>query len=258
MAEKSFFVDTTRCTACRGCQIACKQWNKLPATKTYNWGSYQNPADLSFNTFKLVRFSEVVSGGKMHWYFFTDQCRHCLEPPCKDTADGYVDGAVVIDGASGAVIYTDKSKKLSAAAFEEVKNSCPYNIPRRDVVTGLMAKCTMCIDRVANGLLPACVKACPTGAMNFGARDDMLALANKRLAALKDKGFSKAQLLDADSVRTIYLVVDDPMVYHKFAVAQNNVGISRKLALRKLFGPAAGLLAGAAMLGKVADVSQSE
>jgi len=68
MADKTFFIDTTKCTACRGCQIACKQWNKLPATETHNWGSYQNPADLSFDTFKLVRYSEVVSGGKLNWF----------------------------------------------------------------------------------------------------------------------------------------------------------------------------------------------
>ena len=248
MAEKSFFVDTTKCTACRGCQIACKEWNKLPATKTFNWGSYQNPADLSFATFKLVRFREVVSGGKLKWYFFPDQCRHCLEPPCKDTAEGYVDGAIIQDGATGAVIYTVKTRDLTPAAFEEVRQSCPYNIPRRDPVTGLATKCTMCFDRVENGLLPACVKACPTGTMNFGDRGEMLGMANKRLTKLKQKGFAKAQLLDADSINVIFLVVDDPLVYHKFAVAQNDVGISRKLALRKLFKPATGLVTGVAKL----------
>jgi formate dehydrogenase iron-sulfur subunit len=257
MADKSFFVDTTKCTACRGCQVACKQWNKLPATKTYNWGSFQNPADLSFDTFKLVRFSEVFSGGKMHWYFFPDQCRHCLEPPCKDTAEGYVNGAILQDEATGAVIYTDKTRELSASAFEEVRSSCPYDIPRQDVSTGLVSKCTMCFDRVENGLLPACVKVCPTGAMNFGDRDAMLEMANRRADALKKKGYGKTQLLDADSIRVIYLVVDDPMVYHKFAVAQNSSGISRKLALRKLFRPATGLVAGLAMLGSIVDTSQS-
>jgi formate dehydrogenase iron-sulfur subunit len=258
MADKSFFIDTTKCTACRGCQVACKQWNKLPATKTYNWGSFQNPADLSFDTFKLVRFSEVVSGGKLHWYFFPDQCRHCLEPPCKDTAEGYVSGAILQDEATGAVIYTDKTRELSSSAFQEVRQSCPYNIPRQDAATGLVSKCTMCLDRVENGLLPACVKSCPTGAMNFGDRDKMLALANQRLAKAKGKGYKKAQLLDADSIRVIFLVVDDPMTYHKFAVAQNDVGISRKLALRKLFRPATGLMAGLAMLGSVTETSRSE
>jgi formate dehydrogenase iron-sulfur subunit len=106
----------------------------------------------------------------------------------------------------------------------------------------------MCFDRVENGLLPACVKVCPTGTMNFGERAEMLAMASKRATELKQKGFAKAQLLDADSINVIFLVVDDPFVYHKFAVAQNDVGISRKLALRKLFKPATGLVTGVAKL----------
>jgi formate dehydrogenase iron-sulfur subunit len=106
----------------------------------------------------------------------------------------------------------------------------------------------MCFDRVENGLLPACVKVCPTGTMNFGDRAEMLAMAKESLAKLKQKGFAKAQLLDADSINVIFLVVDDPLVYHKFAVAQNDVGISRKLALRKLFKPATGLVTGVAKL----------
>ena len=248
MADKSFFVDTTKCTACRGCQVACKEWNRLPATKTFNWGSYQNPADLSFNTFKVVRFREVITGGKLNWYFFPDQCRHCLEPPCKDTAEGYVEGAVVQDDATGAVVFTGRSRKLSPSAFEEVRESCPYNIPRQDSSTRMMSKCTMCFDRISNGLLPACVKVCPTGAMNFGDRGMILDMANSKVAELKKKGFKKAQLLDADSIRTVFLVVDDPMVYHKFAVAQNDVGISRKLALRKLIRPATDLITGVAKL----------
>ena len=234
MAGKSFFIDTTRCMACRGCQIACKNWNQNKASKTSNWGSYQNPKDLDGNTFKLVRFNEVEEKGSVHWYFFPDQCRHCLEPPCKDTIEGYVDGAVIQDKATGAVVYTEKTKK---APYEEVKDSCPYNIPRK-ADSGQLVKCTMCLDRVSNGLLPACVKTCPTGAMNFGDRDKMLALAKKRLAELKKK-YPKAQLLDSDSVRTIFLVIDDPQKYHKFAVASNeHGGISRKLAMKKMLKPA--------------------
>ena len=257
MADKTFFIDTTKCTACRGCQIACKQWNKLPATETHNWGSHQNPADLSFDTFKLVRFSEVVSGGKLNWFFFPDQCRHCLEPPCKDTAEGYVEGAILKDEATGAVIFTGRTRELDEAAAEAVKQSCPYDIPRRDKASGFLSKCTMCIDRVGNGMLPACVKSCPTAAMNFGDRKAMLELANKRLAELK-KQYAKAQLLDADMVRTVFLVVDDPKLYHKFAIARNDLGMSRKLALRKLFRPAAALIAGLTMVGAAADNSRSE
>lgn len=238
MAGKSFLVDTSRCTACRGCQIACKNWNQNGADRTKNLGSHQNPPDLNGKTFKLVRFSEHEGkNGKPVWLFFADQCRHCLEPPCKDTIEGYVDNAVIQDPATGAVVYLADSKK---APYDEVRESCPYNIPRK-ADDGQLVKCTMCIDRVSNGLLPACVKTCPTGAMNFGDRDQMLALGKNRLAKLKKK-FPKAQLLDADSVRTIFLVTDEPTLYHEFAVAGLTTGISRKLALRKMFKPARNLV----------------
>ncbi|MCE5336571.1 MAG: formate dehydrogenase [Desulfobacteraceae bacterium] len=227
MAGKSIFVDTTRCTACRGCQIACKNWNRNAASATKNLGNHQNPPDLDGNTFKLVRFSEVENEGKVGWYFFPDQCRHCLEPPCKDTAEGYVNESVIQDDATGAIVYTDKVKE---APFDEIKSSCPYDIPRRNA-RGLAVKCTMCIDRISNGKKPACVSTCPTEAMSFGERDEILKLANERLAALKAK-FPKAQLLDADQVRVIYLVVDDPKKYHKNAVASLERGNRRFAAKR--------------------------
>jgi len=214
MAGKSFFVDTTRCTACRGCQMACKNWNQNGASATKNLGSHQNPPDLDGNTFKLVRFSEVETEGKVGLYFFPDQCRHCLEPPCKEVATGYIEESVIQDEATGAVVYTDKMKE---APFDEVKSSCPYNIPRQNAKSQTV-KCTMCIDRISAGLKPACVKICPTGAMNFGDRAEILKMANDRLAVVKAK-YPKAQLLDHDQVRVIYLVIDDPKKYHKNAVA---------------------------------------
>jgi formate dehydrogenase iron-sulfur subunit len=238
MAGKSFFIDTTRCTACRGCQIACKNWNRNGASNTKNTGSHQNPPDLDGNTFKLVRFSEVEENGKVAWYFFADQCRHCIDPPCKDIAAGYEDGAVIHDEATGAVYFTEKTKNVP---FDELQSNCPYDIPRQ-TADGRAVKCTMCIDRVSHGLQPACVKSCPTGALNFGERDAMQTLANERLEKLKAK-YPKAQLLDADGVRTIYLVIDDPRKYHKNAIASAApTGISRKLALRRMIKPGRGLL----------------
>ncbi len=234
MAGKSFFIDTTKCTACRGCQMACKNWNGNGVSKTKNVGSHQNPPDLDENTFKLVRFSESFENGKVAWYFFADQCRHCLDPPCKDAIQGYVADGVIHDEATGAVVYTDKS---AAVPLDAVRGSCPYDIPRK-TAKGQLVKCTMCIDRVGNGLIPACVKSCPTGAMNFGERDAMLAMAAERLEKLK-AAYPKARTLDADEVRVIFLVVDDPLKYHKNAVASATPGAGGKLARRdliKLFG----------------------
>jgi len=237
MPGKSFFIDTTICTACRGCQVACKQWHDLPAEKTKNRGTHQNPADLSFVTYKLVRFNEVVVDGKLQWLFFPDQCRHCIEAPCEMTADDPT--AILKDPATGAVIYTANTKNLDSQA---IIDSCPYNVPRA-AKDGTLAKCDMCLDRVENGLLPACVKTCPTGAMNFGDRNEMLALANNRLAVVKKK-HPKAHLLDADDVRVIYLVTEKPDLYHKFAVASSSAfDMSRQVALKKLFRPLTALTA---------------
>lgn len=235
---KTYFIDTTKCTACRGCQIACKQWNQRSAEKTGNRGSHQNPPDLSYHTWKLVRFSEVAAP-KVDYYFFPDQCRHCMSPPCKEVADGKVKGAVIQDEKTGAVIFPPKIK-VKPADFKEIRESCPYDIPRANPGTGIMEKCTMCFDRIQEGLLPACVKACPTGTMNFGERKAMLEIANKRLEEVK-KVYKDAMLANADDVRVIFLLVDDPKKYHKNAVAQTSIGITRKMALKRLFQPLSSL-----------------
>ena len=231
--SKSFFIDTTICTACRGCQVACKQWHDLPAEKTVNRGSYQNPEDLSFITYKLVKMNEAVIDGQLKWLFFPDQCRHCNNAPCMGTADD--ENAIYEDSLTGAIIYTAQTKKLNA---QEIIDACPYDIPRK-AKDGTLAKCDMCVDRVHNGLMPACVKACPTGCMNFGENSEMMALANKRLADVKKK-YPKAMLLDPDDVNTIYLVAFDPGLYSKYAVASTDradINITRSVAIRKMMGP---------------------
>ncbi|MFC1856635.1 4Fe-4S dicluster domain-containing protein [Thermodesulfobacteriota bacterium] len=229
--SKSFLIDTTRCTACRGCQIACKQWHNLPAETTINHGSYQNPPDVSFDTYKLVRMREELIGGKVKWLFFPEQCRHCIEAPCRETAGD--DSAIFKDGPTGAIIYTANTKGLNA---DEIIESCPYNIPRKGP-DGTLAKCDMCLDRVQNGLSPACVKTCPTGSMNFGERNEMLKLGKQRLADVKEK-FPKAVLLDPDDVNVIYLTGYNPRLYHEFAVASHSAfNVTRQVALRKLFRP---------------------
>ncbi len=236
--SKSFFIDVTRCTACRGCQVACKEWQGFQANKTtqLGWGSHQNPPDLNPYNYKVVRFKEHKIGDRVTWNFFSDQCRHCIEPPCKDAADGYMTGAVVIDESTGAVIYTNLTQQLPKEAFEQMRNDCPYDIPRRNDGTGIINKCDMCNERVRAGLIPMCAKACPTGAINFGDRDQMLEMAEKRIAVVK-KEYPDAQLIDADSIRVVYLITDKPEYYHDYVLAQGPVGITRSAALAKLTAP---------------------
>ena len=228
---KAFFIDTTTCTGCRGCQIACKQWKGLPAEKTVNRGSFQNPEDLSFSTYKLVRMSEAEINKKLQWLFFPDQCRHCVEPPCLESAGE--PKAIYKDKATGAVLYTKVTKDLDA---DSIIQSCPYNIPRKGA-DGSLAKCDMCIDRVSNGLLPACVKTCPTGAMNFGEYKDMREFARWRLAEVKHR-YPQATLLNPDKVRVIYLVAYNPNLYWEFAVAsEREFDITRAVAMQQMLSP---------------------
>lgn len=210
---KAILIDTTKCTACRGCQVGCKEWKNLPPVATKQRGTHQNPPDLGPYNFKLVRFNEYLEGDTVRWNFFPDACRHCLEAPCKSGAS--LPDSIVIDKDTGAVIYTEKTAKES---FETIKSSCPYDIPRLDPKTKRIVKCDMCIDRVKANLLPMCVKSCAMGAMSFGDRADILAQAAKRLVAVQ-KEFPKAQLCDMENVSVIYLIADAPAKYHKFAVA---------------------------------------
>lgn len=219
--SKTFFIDTSRCTACRGCQVACKEWQGFPGnrTKQLGWGSHQNPPDLNQYNYKVVRFSEHKLKDRVVWNFFPDQCRHCMEPPCKVAADGIMKGAVVVDKVTGAVIFTEETKKISKEKFEDIKAYCSYNVPRRNEKTGAIVKCDMCLERVEAGMLPMCVKTCITSAMNFGERDKMLIMARQRLAVVQ-KEFPDATLVDEESVRVVYLITHKPEFYQMTTVAK--------------------------------------
>lgn len=238
MAGKSFFVDTTKCTGCRGCQVACKQWNNNPATNTRQRGTYQNPEDFSAATFKLVRFNEGEGPeGMPRWYFFPDQCRHCLAPLCQKVGDAKAKGAITRDGLTRGTLF-NPAVKVSQKVFQEIREICPFDIPRYNEKLGSMAKCTMCFDRVGSGMLPACVQACPTGAMQFGNRDVIRKIATKRFDEVRIT-HKRAELLHPGAVRVIFLVNDHPEKYHKFAATQKDTGGSTIMAeLKRRFDPA--------------------
>jgi formate dehydrogenase iron-sulfur subunit len=210
----SILVDTSKCTACRGCQIACKQWNGLPGTQTKNEGTHENPVDLSADTWKIVRFSEgTIPNGSPFWYFFSEQCRHCLSPGCMAESEK---GEIVQDEKTGAVLFTPKTKSLN---YDATREGCPYDIPRQNPKTKELFKCTMCFDRITNNMIPACVKSCPTGAMVFGERPEILEAAKARVQELSKK-YPNAKAINPDEVRVIYIVTDDPKKYWKFAAGK--------------------------------------
>ena len=199
---KSILIDVSRCTGCRGCQVACKQWNELPATHTVQSGSYQNPPDMNGDTYKVVRFFEGrTKEAKPYWNFVSDMCRHCIDAPCAFAVD---DGVITIEPDSGAVVFTDKT---TADNYDAAFGACPYAIPHINEKKGLLTKCTMCYDRIEDGKLPACVLSCPTGCMVFGDRDEILEMVEKRVKELKKK-YPNAHALHPEEVRVIYILTD--------------------------------------------------
>ncbi len=130
--------------------------------------------------------------------------------------------------------------KVSPEDFKAIREICPFDIPRYDEKSGRMAKCTMCIDRVSEGMLPACVKTCPTGAMQFGDRSTIRKMAEERLDEVR-KTYGRANLVVPEAVRVIFLLKDYPEKYHEYAASDPARGITRKMALKQILHPVAAL-----------------
>lgn len=179
MAMKALLIDLTRCTGCRGCQVACKQWKKHEAEKTEFFGGpgYQNPADLSKNTFCLVTYSEVEKNGRLEWVFGKKQCMHCQEPACVSACPV----AALEKLEEGPVIY----HKYRCLGCRYCMLACPFLVPRFDFQSPnpYITKCNLCFDRLDMGEIPACAKACPTGAIAFGDRDELIREAKRRISS---------------------------------------------------------------------------
>ena len=177
MAIKGMLIDNTRCIGCRGCQVACKQWNKLPASKPkfFAGDGYQNPRDLNADTWTLITYKEVEQKGQFEWAFGRLLCMHCNEPAC---ASACPVGALE-KTKDGPVVY--HAGKCIGCRYCML--ACPFEIPKFEwnKALPLIRKCTMCSDRISGGEIPACAKSCPTGAVKFGDRGDLIAEAQDRI-----------------------------------------------------------------------------
>ncbi len=213
---KSFLIDTTKCFACRACQVACKQWNDLPAEDPVptNRGTYENPPDLSATCWVKIQFKESEGDGETPvWNFVRNSCRHCIDAPCKQAAEH--SDSITIDEDTGAVLHEAGTANES---YRKIRLACPFDIPRAGE-GGQLFKCRMCVDRVDNedlpeaDRIPACAKACPSGAITFGDRDAILADAETRLEAVRADGFPNATILDKNDVRLLILLGDQASLY---------------------------------------------
>jgi formate dehydrogenase iron-sulfur subunit len=237
MAEKAILVDTSKCIACKGCQIACKQWNELSAGKSEFFAStygYENPSDLSFRTFTLIKFHLTEKdNGDPDWLFRKKNCMHCTDAAC--VANCQYD-ALQRDDATGFV-YVNRDNCVGCQRClngtpEENLEGCPFGIPRyatesdlpEGVESGKMYKCWACLDRINGEInsdvvkespIPACVKTCAPGALSFGDRDTMVANANTRKTELEAKG-KTVYLYGVDELgglHYIYILLNDPTFY---------------------------------------------
>jgi formate dehydrogenase iron-sulfur subunit len=169
--QKGFLIDGTKCIGCRGCQVACKQWNNLPAEQTKFFGGpgYQNPQKLSSKTYTLIHYYEDMKNGKLDdWVFWKEQCQHCVDPACVAACPTTPTKART-KSKDGPVLWDEKICINCRSCVEE----CSYK--------QLIRRCNLCADRIAEGLEPACVKTCPTDAILFGERGKLIEIAEKRL-----------------------------------------------------------------------------
>ena len=192
--EVAKLIDVSSCIGCKACQVACMEWNDLRDEVGTCHGTYDNPVDLTPQSWTVMKFSEVeVTPGRLEWLIRKDGCMHCEDPGCLKACPA--PGAIV-KYANGIVDFI--SEHCIGCGY--CIKGCPFDIPRMNPVDNKVYKCTLCSDRVGVGLEPSCVKACPTGAITFGPKDDMVTYAEQRAADLQERGFKNAGLYNPAGV----------------------------------------------------------
>ncbi|WP_395764791.1 formate dehydrogenase subunit beta [Stutzerimonas balearica] len=205
-------IDVSVCIGCKACQVACMEWNDLRDEVGECDGTYNAPQDLTPSSFEVMRFSEYENdAGDLEWLIRKDNCMHCAEPGCLKACPS--PGAIV-QYANGIVDFNQEN----CIGCGYCVAGCPFNIPRISKKDNRAYKCTLCSDRVYHGLEPACVKSCPTSAIMFGTKDQMLDYGAHRVEKLKQRGFDNAGIYDPAGVGGTHVVyvlhhADKPEIY---------------------------------------------
>ncbi|PXW95780.1 formate dehydrogenase (quinone-dependent) iron-sulfur subunit [Sphaerotilus hippei] len=245
--EIAKLIDVTTCIGCKGCQVACSEWNDIRADVGSCVGVYDNPTDLSDQAWTVMRFSETEENGKLEWLIRKDGCMHCADPGCLKACPS---PGAIIQYANGIVDFHQEH----CIGCGYCVTGCPFNVPRISKTDSKAYKCSLCSDRVAVGQEPACVKTCPTGAIQFGSKEDMKEVAETRIADLKSRGYEQAGLYDPPGVggtHVMYVLhhADKPQLY---ANLPNNPSVSPLVSIWKgITKPLAMLGLGALAIGSL-------
>jgi formate dehydrogenase iron-sulfur subunit len=198
MATTGFFTDSTVCIGCKACEVACKEWNEVPADG-FVWSglSYDNTVALGHSTWRHVKFVEHDpvagvggnSGAQVTWEFSSDVCKHCENAGCLEACPT---GSIVRTEFGSVYVQPDVCNGCGYCVV-----SCPFGVIDRRPDDGRAFKCTFCYDRQKFGEEPACAKACPTGSILFGDLDALARAADDRIAKLRAQGMTDARLYDA-------------------------------------------------------------
>ncbi|MEU4686968.1 4Fe-4S dicluster domain-containing protein [Streptomyces xinghaiensis] len=232
-----FFTDTSVCIGCKACEVACKEWNAIPEDGLSLTGmSYDNTQGLGGSTWRHVAFIEqsavtrapappepagpVTPGAEvphpdgrteLRWLMSSDVCKHCTHAACLDVCP------------TGSLFRTEFG---TVVVQEDICNgcgycvpACPYGVIEQRPSDGRAFKCTMCYDRLGEGMEPACAKACPTDSIQFGPLDELRERAAGRVEQLREAGVTDARLYGEDPEDGVggdgafFLLLDEPEVY---------------------------------------------
>jgi formate dehydrogenase iron-sulfur subunit len=244
VSEVAKLIDVSTCIGCKACQAACMEWNDIRDEVGSCAGVYDNPRDLTAKSWTVMRYAEVEENGKLEWLIRKDGCMHCADPGCLKACPA---PGAIIQYANGIVDFHQEN----CIGCGYCITGCPFNIPRISSVDSKAYKCSLCSDRVAVGQAPACAKVCPTGAIQFGSKEQMKDYADKRIKDLQSRGYQKAGLYDPPGVggtHVMYVLhrADRPQLYNNLPA---DPSVSPLVALWKGFAkPLATLaLAGVAL-----------